>query len=75
MFSLNRTISLSVFPRDPVAALDAAVDYVKVGQTFAADMEFTIVIELHIFITTVLVCCNKSLIRRFTLMERPILIY
>lgn len=31
MCSLNRTLSLSVFPREPAAGLDAAVDYVKVG--------------------------------------------
>lgn len=31
MCSLNRTMSLSVFPREPAASLDATVDYVKVG--------------------------------------------
>lgn len=31
MCSLNRTLSLSVFPREPAAGLDATVDYVKVG--------------------------------------------
>lgn len=30
MCSLNRTMSLSVFPREPAAGLDATVDYVKV---------------------------------------------
>lgn len=33
MCSLNRTMSLSVFPREPAAGLDATVDYVKVGTT------------------------------------------
>lgn len=33
MCSLNRTLSLSVFPREPAASLDATVDYVKVGKT------------------------------------------
>lgn len=33
MCSLNRTLSLSVFPREPAAGLDATVDYVKVGPT------------------------------------------
>lgn len=31
MCSLNRTVSLCVFPREPAAGLDATVDYVKVG--------------------------------------------
>ena len=33
MCSLNRTMSLSVFPREPAASLDATVDYVKVRTT------------------------------------------
>ena len=31
MCSLNRSMSLSMFPREPAAGLDATVDYVKVG--------------------------------------------
>lgn len=30
MCSLNRTLSLSVFPREPAASLDTTMDYVKV---------------------------------------------
>lgn len=33
MCSLNRTLSLSVFPREPAASLDTTMDYVKVGTT------------------------------------------
>lgn len=35
MCSLKQTLSLSVIPRDPAAALDAAVDYVKVQSRFS----------------------------------------
>lgn len=33
MCSLNRTMSLSVFPREPTPGLDTTVDYVKVRTT------------------------------------------
>lgn len=41
MCSLNRTLSLSVFPREPAASLDTTVDYVKVGTT-------NVLVYLHI---------------------------